>query len=77
MQMAQDIDVTYSDLDQRRQGQPQPEITRNQLIAMRKIEQPLCGAMREAGALMGEEDGFLQPTRYSRRAMRSGAFAPN
>lgn len=60
----QGIEVTYMILTNGDKGNHNPELTRNQLIAMRKIEQ------REAAALCGvnnvlfmaEEDGFLRPT---------------
>ncbi|MDI9548467.1 MAG: PIG-L deacetylase family protein [Chloroflexota bacterium] len=70
MQMArQDIDVTYMILTNGDKGNHNPEITRNQLIAMRKIEQrrsaELCGVKQVL--FMGEEDGFLQPTPVIRK----------
>ena len=65
MQMTrQGIEVTYMILTNGDKGNHNPEITRNQLIAMRKIEQRrsalLCGVKQVL--FMGEEDGFLQPT---------------
>lgn len=65
-QMAsQGIEVTYMILTNGDKGNHNPEITRNQLIAMRKIEQraaaDLCGVKHVL--FMGEEDGFLRPTR--------------
>jgi len=70
MQMArQGIDVTYMILTNGDKGNHNPEITRNQLIAMRKIEQrrsaELCGVKQVI--FMGEEDGFLQPTPVIRK----------
>lgn len=68
-QMArQEIEVTYMILTNGDKGNHNPEITRNQLIAMRKIEQraaaELCGVKEVL--FMGEEDGFLRPTREIR-----------
>jgi LmbE family N-acetylglucosaminyl deacetylase len=68
-QMArQGIEVTYMILTNGDKGNHNPEITRNQLIAMRKIEQraaaTLCGVKEVL--FMGEEDGFLRPTRKIR-----------
>ncbi|MEZ4560550.1 MAG: PIG-L family deacetylase [Caldilineaceae bacterium] len=65
IQMArQGIEVTYMILTNGDKGNHNPEITRNQLIAMRKIEQrnaaELCGV--KDVLFMGEEDGFLRPT---------------
>lgn len=65
IQMArQGIEVTYMILTNGDKGNHNPEITRNQLIAMRKIEQreaaELCGVKQVL--FMGEEDGFLRPT---------------
>ncbi len=65
LQMArQGIEVTYMILTNGDKGNHNPEITRNQLIAMRKIEQrnaaAVCGV--QAVLFMGEEDGFLRPT---------------
>ena len=60
----QGIDVTYMILTNGDKGNHNPEITRNQLIAMRKIEQrnaaSMCGVKEVL--FMGEEDGFLRPT---------------
>jgi LmbE family N-acetylglucosaminyl deacetylase len=69
IQMArQGIEVTYMILTNGDKGNHNPEITRNQLIALRKIEQraaaELCGVKQVL--FMGEEDGFLQPTRQLR-----------
>jgi LmbE family N-acetylglucosaminyl deacetylase len=70
IQMArQGIEVTYMVLTNGDKGNHNPEITRNQLIAMRQIEQ------REAAArcgihevlFMGEEDGFLRPRKSIRK----------
>jgi LmbE family N-acetylglucosaminyl deacetylase len=63
------IEVTYMILTNGDKGNHNPEITRNQLIAMRKIEQrnsaALCGVKQVL--FMGEEDGFLKPTKSLRR----------
>ena len=69
IQMArQGIEVTYLILTNGDKGNHNPEITRNQLIALRKIEQrnaaALCGVKEVL--FMGEEDGFLRPTRRLR-----------
>ncbi len=65
----QGIEVTYMILTNGDKGNHNPEITRNQLIAMRKIEQrnaaELCGVKQVL--FMGEEDGFLRPTRSIRK----------
>jgi LmbE family N-acetylglucosaminyl deacetylase len=62
------IEVTYMILTNGDKGNHNPEITRNQLIALRKIEQrnaaDRCGVKQVL--FMGEEDGFLQPTRQLR-----------
>ncbi len=62
------IDVTYMILTNGDKGNHNPEITRNQLIALRKIEQRaaagLCGVRNVL--FMGEEDGFLRSTRALR-----------
>ncbi len=68
-QMArQGIEVTYLILTNGDKGNHNPEITRNQLIALRKIEQraaaDVCGV--KDVLFMGEEDGFLQSTRALR-----------
>ena len=68
-QMArQGIEVTYMILTNGDKGNHNPEITRNQLIALRKIEQrnaaALCGVKEVL--FMGEEDGFLRPNRRIR-----------
>ena len=70
IQMArQGMEVTYMILTNGDKGNHNPEITRNQLVAMRKIEQraaaDLCGV--KAVLFMGEEDGFLRPTRSIRK----------
>ncbi len=73
--------MTYMILTNGDKGNHNPEITRNQLIAMRKIEQrrsaELCGVKQVL--FMGEEDGFLQPTPVIRKRVTReiGAFAPN
>src|SRR5947207_2253031 len=60
----QGIEVTYMILTDGDKGNHNPEITRNQLVAMRKIEQrnaaDVCGVKHVL--FMGEEDGFLRPT---------------
>ena len=64
----QGIEVTYMILTNGDKGNHNPEITRNQLIAFRKIEQraaaAVCGV--KDVLFMGEEDGFLRPTREIR-----------
>lgn len=66
---AQGIEVTYMILTNGDKGNHNPEITRNQLIAFRKIEQrnaaAFCGV--KDVLFMGEEDGFLCPTRRLRK----------
>lgn len=69
-QMArQGIEVTYMVLTNGDKGNHNPEITRNQLIAMRQIEQrqaaARCGIHQVL--FMGEEDGFLRPRRDIRK----------
>lgn len=63
------IDVTYMILTNGDKGNHNPDITRDQLIAFRKIEQraaaAVCGVRNVL--FMGEEDGFLQSTRELRR----------
>lgn len=63
------IEVTYMILTNGDKGNHNPLITRNQLIAMRKEEQraaaALCGVKQVL--FMGEEDGFLRPTRSIRK----------
>ena len=68
-QMArQGIEVTYLILTNGDKGNHNPEITRNLLIALRKIEPraaaDVCGV--KDVLFMGEEDGFLQSTRALR-----------
>jgi LmbE family N-acetylglucosaminyl deacetylase len=62
------IEVTYLILTNGDKGNHNPEITRNQLIALRKIEQrdaaDVCGVRHVL--FFGEEDGFLQPSRELR-----------
>ena len=70
IQMArQGIEVTYMVLTNGDKGNHNPEVTRNQLIAMRQIEQrkaaALCGIAEVL--FMGEEDGFLRPRRAIRK----------
>jgi LmbE family N-acetylglucosaminyl deacetylase len=50
-------------------GNHNPEITRNQLIAMRKIEQRAAAEISGVKQVlfMGVEDGFLRPTRAIRK----------
>ena len=62
------IEVTYMILTNGDKGNHNPEITRNQLIALRKIEQRNAAARSGVKQVlfMGEEDGFLQPTRQLR-----------
>ncbi len=66
---AQGIEVTYMILTNGDKGNHNPEITRNQLIAFRKIEQrnaaAACGV--KDVLFMGEEDGFLRSTRRLRK----------
>jgi LmbE family N-acetylglucosaminyl deacetylase len=64
----QGIHITYMVLTNGDKGNHNPEITRNQLVAMRKIEQrqaAACSGVHEV-LFMGEEDGFLR----SRKAIR-------
>lgn len=69
MMAEQGIEVTYMVLTNGDKGNHNPEITRNQLIAMRQIEQraaaALCGVKQVL--FMGEEDGFLKSTRELRK----------
>ena len=62
------IEITYMILTNGDKGNHNPEITRNQLIAIRKLEQraaaDLCGVKHVL--FMGEEDGFLRSTRELR-----------
>jgi LmbE family N-acetylglucosaminyl deacetylase len=62
------IEITYMILTNGDKGNHNPEITRNQLIALRKLEQraaaDLCGVKHVL--FMGEEDGFLRSTRELR-----------
>lgn len=64
LMVQQGIEVTYMILTNGDKGNHNPEITRNQLIAFRKIEQrnaaAVCGV--KDVLFMGEEDGFLRPT---------------
>ncbi|MCK5879277.1 MAG: PIG-L family deacetylase [Holophagae bacterium] len=63
------IEVTYMILTNGDKGNHNPEITRNQLIAMRKIEQresaEMCGVKEVM--FMGQEDGFLKSTSELRK----------
>jgi len=56
------IDVTYMVLTNGDKGNHNPEITRNQLIAMRQIEQRKAATLAgvQQVLFMGEEDGFLR-----------------
>ena len=70
IQMAQQgIAVTYMVLTNGDKGNHNPEITRNQLVAMRMIEQrnaaAVCGISEVL--FMGEEDGFLRSKRSIRK----------
>jgi LmbE family N-acetylglucosaminyl deacetylase len=70
VQMArQGIEVTYMILTNGDKGNHNPEITRNQLIAMRKIEQRAAAEVSGVKQVlfMGVEDGFLRPTRALRK----------
>ncbi|MCC6453922.1 MAG: PIG-L family deacetylase [Caldilineaceae bacterium] len=70
IQMArQGIEVTYMILTNGDKGNHNPEITRNQLIAMRKIEQRAAAEMSGVKDVlfMGVEDGFLRSTRAIRK----------
>jgi LmbE family N-acetylglucosaminyl deacetylase len=70
IQMAkQGIEVTYMVLTNGDKGNHNPEITRNQLIAMRKIEQRQAAEVSGVKQVlfMDEEDGFLRPTRAIRK----------
>ena len=60
----QGIEVTYMILTNGDKGNHNPNITREQLIAMRKIEQrAACDVAGVQNVIfMGEEDGFLQST---------------
>ena len=69
-QMArQGIEVTYMILTNGDKGNHNPEITRNQLIAMRKIEQRAAAEVTgvQQVLFMGVEDGFLRSTRPIRK----------
>jgi LmbE family N-acetylglucosaminyl deacetylase len=69
-QMArQGIEVTYMILTNGDKGNHNPEITRNQLIALRKIEQRAAADITGVKQVlfMGVEDGFLRPTRAIRK----------
>lgn len=70
IQMAkQGIEVTYMVLTNGDKGNHNPEITRNQLIAMRQIEQRKAAVLSGIHEVlfMGEEDGFLRPHREIRK----------
>jgi LmbE family N-acetylglucosaminyl deacetylase len=63
------IEVTYMILTNGDKGNHNPEVTRNQLIAMRKIEQRAAAEVLGVHQVlfMGVEDGFLRPTRAIRK----------
>jgi LmbE family N-acetylglucosaminyl deacetylase len=63
------IQVTYMVLTNGDKGNHNPEITRNQLIAMRQIEQRAAAARSGVHEVlfMGEEDGFLRPRKAIRK----------
>jgi LmbE family N-acetylglucosaminyl deacetylase len=63
------IQVTYMVLTNGDKGNHNPEITRNQLIAMRQIEQRAAAAHSgvQEVLFMGEEDGFLRPRKSIRK----------
>lgn len=70
IQMArQGIEVTYMILTNGDKGNHNPEITRNQLIALRKIEQRAAAELSGVKQVlfMGVEDGFLRSTRAIRK----------
>lgn len=70
IQMArQGIEVAYMVLTNGDKGNHNPEITRNQLIAMRQIEQRNAAAASGVHTVlfMGEEDGFLRPRKAIRK----------
>jgi len=64
----QGIEVTYMILTNGDKGNHDPTITRNQLIALRKIEQRAAAEVTGVKHVlfMGEEDGFLQPSKELR-----------
>ena len=60
----QGIEISYMILTNGDKGNHNPDIRREQLIALRKLEQRAAcdvSGVKEA-IFMGEEDGFLQPT---------------
>lgn len=61
---AEGIEVTYMILTDGSKGNHNPDITREQLIDMRKREQRAAAEALGVKSVifMGEEDGFLQPT---------------
>lgn len=63
------IEVTYMILTNGDKGNHNPEITREQLIDLRKREQRAAAEMSGVHQVvfMGQEDGFLQPTKELRR----------
>ena len=70
VQMArQGIEVTYMILTNGDKGNHNPEITRNQLIALRKIEQRAAAEIAGVKQVlfMGVEEGFLRSTRAIRK----------
>jgi LmbE family N-acetylglucosaminyl deacetylase len=73
----QGIEVTYMVLTNGDKGNHNPEITRNQLIAMRQIEQRNAAALSGVKEVlfMGEEDGFLRPHREPSASASHRRFA--
>ncbi|MEM7535314.1 MAG: PIG-L deacetylase family protein [Chloroflexota bacterium] len=70
IQMAdQGINVTYMILTNGDKGNHNPDITRDELIEFRKREQRAAAEVEGVKSVlfMGEEDGFLQPTRELRK----------
>ena len=70
IQMAQQgIEVTYMILTNGDKGNHNPEITHEELVILRKREQRAAAAAQGVKQVlfMGEEDGFLQPSRELRK----------
>ena len=65
----QGIEITYMILTNGDKGNHNPEITREQLIELRKREQRAAADAEGVAHVlfMGEEDGFLQPSRELRK----------
>jgi len=65
----QGIEVTYMILTNGDKGNHNPDITREELIELRKREQLAAAEVEGVKQVlfMGEEDGFLQPTRELRK----------